>query len=255
MTEFPPLPQFDVHAVALPSKEVGGDFYDLVTRATARSWSRSRTWRARGCRPRCCRRCSRPRSAPRRHRFDSSPRILRNINALVYRGTRSSSSRPSSWRASTTPRSRAVVLERRPQFPAPVPAARAHAAHARAGGPCSESSRRSSFDEESGCCCLPATRLCSIPTDLTEAEAPTASCSGRASVRAARRTAAHYSAREMSDGSSRSSGSSWWWRGARRHHDHGAARAGARSGGGRPTGRSRSQSGRLTVQRAARSIR
>ena len=32
-SRFPPLPQFDVHAVALPSKEVGGDFYDLVTRS------------------------------------------------------------------------------------------------------------------------------------------------------------------------------------------------------------------------------
>jgi serine phosphatase RsbU (regulator of sigma subunit) len=29
-SEFPPTPRFDVHALNIPSKEVGGDFYDLV---------------------------------------------------------------------------------------------------------------------------------------------------------------------------------------------------------------------------------
>jgi serine phosphatase RsbU (regulator of sigma subunit) len=29
-TEFPPTPRFDIHALNIPSKEVGGDFYDLV---------------------------------------------------------------------------------------------------------------------------------------------------------------------------------------------------------------------------------
>jgi serine phosphatase RsbU (regulator of sigma subunit) len=37
LSEFPAIPRCDVHALYIPSRQVGGDFYDVVPAGTARS--------------------------------------------------------------------------------------------------------------------------------------------------------------------------------------------------------------------------
>ncbi len=65
ISSFPQRPRFEVHAVNLSSRQVSGDFYDVVPAVIGRSCSRSPMSRGRAFPPPCSPRCSRPRSAPR----------------------------------------------------------------------------------------------------------------------------------------------------------------------------------------------
>ena len=87
MTEFPPLPQFDVHAVALPSKEVGGDFYDLVTRSDGSFVIAIADVAGKGVPAALLSSMLQASLRTQAASINSVAEILRNINALVYRGT------------------------------------------------------------------------------------------------------------------------------------------------------------------------
>lgn len=87
MTEFPPLPQFDVHAVALPSKEVGGDFYDLVPTGDGAFVVAIADVAGKGVPAALMSSMLQASLRTQAASIPSVAEILRNINALVYRGT------------------------------------------------------------------------------------------------------------------------------------------------------------------------
>lgn len=87
MTEFPPLPQFDVHAVALPSKQVGGDFYDLVPTGDGGFVFAIADVAGKGVPAALLSSMLQASLRTQAASITSVAEILRNINALVYRGT------------------------------------------------------------------------------------------------------------------------------------------------------------------------
>jgi serine phosphatase RsbU (regulator of sigma subunit) len=87
MSEFPPLPQFDVHAVAKPSKEVGGDFYDLVTSADGSFVVAIADVAGKGVPAALLSSMLQASLRTQAASIPSVAEILRNINALVYRST------------------------------------------------------------------------------------------------------------------------------------------------------------------------
>jgi phosphoserine phosphatase RsbU/P len=87
MTEFPPLPRFDVHAVAIPSKEVGGDFYDLVPCGDGEFVVAIADVAGKGVPAALLSSMLQAALRTQAGSIRSVSEILRNINALVYRGT------------------------------------------------------------------------------------------------------------------------------------------------------------------------
>jgi sigma-B regulation protein RsbU (phosphoserine phosphatase) len=87
MTEFPILPRFEVHGVMLPSKEVGGDFYDLVPLANGEFVVAIADVAGKGVPAALLSSMLQASLRTQAASIKSVSEILRNINALVYRGT------------------------------------------------------------------------------------------------------------------------------------------------------------------------
>jgi len=87
MTEFPQLPRFEVHAVTLPSKEVGGDFYDLVPLDNGEFVVAIADVAGKGVPAALLSSMLQASLRTQAASIPSVSEILRNINALVYRGT------------------------------------------------------------------------------------------------------------------------------------------------------------------------
>jgi len=87
MTEFPPLPRFEVHAVTIPSKEVGGDFYDLVPLENGEFVVAIADVAGKGVPAALLSSMLQASLRTQAASIRSVSEILRNINALVYRGT------------------------------------------------------------------------------------------------------------------------------------------------------------------------
>jgi serine phosphatase RsbU (regulator of sigma subunit) len=87
MTEFPSLPRFEAHAVTLPSKQVGGDFYDLVPLANGGFVFAIADVAGKGVPAALLSSMLQASLRTQAASIPSVSEILRNINALVYRGT------------------------------------------------------------------------------------------------------------------------------------------------------------------------
>jgi len=100
----------------VPSREVSGDFYDVVPDGEGRFLIAIADVAGKGIRPRCSPRCSRLRCAPRRARSRRCRRSCGTSTRWSIAAPRSSSSRPSS-RATRHDDPRAHLLQRGPQLP------------------------------------------------------------------------------------------------------------------------------------------
>ena len=87
LTEFPRLARFDVHGVTLPSKEVGGDFYDLVPTGDGEFVVAIADVAGKGVPAALLSSMLQASLRTQAASIPSVSEILRNINALVYRGT------------------------------------------------------------------------------------------------------------------------------------------------------------------------
>ena len=85
-TEFPPLPRCQVHAVNLPSRQVGGDYYDIVPAPDGSFLVAIADVAGKGV-PAALLSSMLQAALRTQSRVASPAEILRNINALVYRST------------------------------------------------------------------------------------------------------------------------------------------------------------------------
>lgn len=85
--EFPAMARFDVHAVNIPSKEVGGDLYDLVTCADGGFVLAIADVAGKGVPAALLSSMLQASLRTQATSIASVAEILRNINSLVYRGT------------------------------------------------------------------------------------------------------------------------------------------------------------------------
>jgi sigma-B regulation protein RsbU (phosphoserine phosphatase) len=86
-TEFPPTPGFDLHAVNIPSKEVGGDFYDLVPAGNGVFVFAIADVAGKGVPAALLSSMLQASLRTQAASIGSVAEILRNINSLVYRAT------------------------------------------------------------------------------------------------------------------------------------------------------------------------
>jgi len=86
-SEFPPIPRFDVHALNIPSKEVGGDFYDLVPAEDGVFLLAIADVAGKGVPAALLSSMIQASLRTQAGSIDSVGEILRNINTLVYRAT------------------------------------------------------------------------------------------------------------------------------------------------------------------------
>ena len=86
-SEFPPTPRFDVHALNIPSKEVGGDFYDLVPAHDGVFLLAIADVAGKGVPAALLSSMLQASLRTQAGSISSVGEILRNINTLVYRAT------------------------------------------------------------------------------------------------------------------------------------------------------------------------
>ena len=86
-SEFPPTPRFDVHALNIPSKEVGGDFYDLVPADDGAFLLAIADVAGKGVPAALLSSMLQASLRTQAGSIFSVAEILRNINTLVYRAT------------------------------------------------------------------------------------------------------------------------------------------------------------------------
>ena len=86
-SEFPPTPRFDVHALNIPSKEVGGDFYDLVPANDGVFLLAIADVAGKGVPAALLSSMLQASLRTQAGSIASVAEILRNINSLVYRAT------------------------------------------------------------------------------------------------------------------------------------------------------------------------
>ena len=86
-SEFPPTPRFDVHALNIPSKEVGGDFYDLVPAENGVFLLAIADVAGKGVPAALLSSMLQASLRTQAGSIASVSEILRNINTLVYRAT------------------------------------------------------------------------------------------------------------------------------------------------------------------------
>ncbi|MGH7731882.1 MAG: PP2C family protein-serine/threonine phosphatase [Candidatus Eiseniibacteriota bacterium] len=86
-SEFPPTPRFDVHALNIPSKEVGGDFYDLVPANDGAFLVAIADVAGKGVPAALMSSMLQASLRTQAGSIASVAEILRNINSLVYRAT------------------------------------------------------------------------------------------------------------------------------------------------------------------------
>ncbi len=84
-SEFPPIPRFDIHALNIPSKEVGGDFYDLVPAEDGAFVLAIADVAGKGVPAALLSSMLQASLRTQAGSIASVSEILRNINALVYR--------------------------------------------------------------------------------------------------------------------------------------------------------------------------
>lgn len=87
MTEFPALPRFEVHATTIPSKEVGGDLYDLVQVGEREFVVAIADVAGKGVPAALLSSMLQASLRTQAGSIASCAEMLRNLNALVYRGT------------------------------------------------------------------------------------------------------------------------------------------------------------------------
>ncbi len=86
-TEFPPLPRCEVHAVNLPSREVGGDYYDIVPCADGSFYVAIADVAGKGVPAALMSGMLQAALRTQAHGVAAPCEILHNVNALVYRST------------------------------------------------------------------------------------------------------------------------------------------------------------------------
>jgi len=86
-SEFPPTPRFDVHALNIPSKEVGGDFYDLVPATDGVFLFAIADVAGKGVPAALLSSMLQASLRTQAGSITSVAEILRNINSLLYRAT------------------------------------------------------------------------------------------------------------------------------------------------------------------------
>jgi serine phosphatase RsbU (regulator of sigma subunit) len=87
LSDFPDLPRFQVHASNIPSKEVGGDFYDLVPSGDGSFYLAIADVAGKGVPAALLSSMLQASLRTQASSTRSVPEILRNINSLVYRST------------------------------------------------------------------------------------------------------------------------------------------------------------------------
>jgi serine phosphatase RsbU (regulator of sigma subunit) len=87
LSEFPVIPRFEVHALNIPSKEVGGDFYDLVPAGDGSFLLAIADVAGKGVPAALLSSMLQASLRTQAASIPSVAEILRNINSLVYRGT------------------------------------------------------------------------------------------------------------------------------------------------------------------------
>lgn len=85
--EFPPLPRCEVHAVNLPSRQVGGDYYDVVPRTDGSFFVAIADVAGKGVPAALMSSMLQASLRTQARTTTSVSEILRNINALIYRST------------------------------------------------------------------------------------------------------------------------------------------------------------------------
>lgn len=85
--EFPPLPRCEVHAVNLPSRQVGGDYYDVVPRGDGSFFVAIADVAGKGVPAALMSSMLQASLRTQARTTTSVGEILRNINALIYRST------------------------------------------------------------------------------------------------------------------------------------------------------------------------
>lgn len=85
--DFPPLPRCEVHAVNLPSRQVGGDYYDVVPRADGSFFVAIADVAGKGVPAALMSSMLQASLRTQANTTTSVSAILRNINALIYRST------------------------------------------------------------------------------------------------------------------------------------------------------------------------
>ena len=86
-SDFPPLPRCEVHAVNLPSRQVGGDYYDVVPRADGSFFVAIADVAGKGVPAALMSSMLQASLRTQANTTTSVSEILRNINALIYRST------------------------------------------------------------------------------------------------------------------------------------------------------------------------
>ena len=86
-SDFPPLPRCEVHAVNLPSRQVGGDYYDVVPRADGSFFVAIADVAGKGVPAALMSSMLQASLRTQANTTTSVSAILRNINALIYRST------------------------------------------------------------------------------------------------------------------------------------------------------------------------
>lgn len=86
-SDFPPLPRCEVHAVNLPSRQVGGDYYDVVPRADGSFFVAIADVAGKGVPAALMSSMLQASLRTQARTTTSVGEILRNINALIYRST------------------------------------------------------------------------------------------------------------------------------------------------------------------------
>lgn len=87
LSQFPPIARFDVHALNIPSKEVGGDFYDLVPTSDGEFVLAIADVAGKGVPAALLSSMLQAALRTQAGSIASVAEILRNINSLVYRAT------------------------------------------------------------------------------------------------------------------------------------------------------------------------